>query len=327
MHHVVVGLTWLKKRLAALGLKRRNVVETRLTLVHQAIKNELQTSNCCLGYRAMWRLLQLKYRYTIKRSTVMMLLAVMDPIASGLRKVKRLTKRTYVNKASDKPHVCSYLYLELSVSFQGPNWCWHINGYDKLKPGFPIHACIDGFSQKIIWLELTATNNDPDVVVKFYLDAVVKLEAISTLPGIRGSSWTVEVHSMPPTWRRHATLYLHSPAKSTDLNGLMYKCKACFHNVAPFKSQRSEPFLEPSDNHFSAAQQTSSQDDNSQSATTVQQPVGQSTIADELLDDDDEQPTDNDVQDEDGPAPVPDPRRYPTRDRRIPERYGPYLQH
>ncbi|KAL5479783.1 hypothetical protein EMCRGX_G023360 [Ephydatia muelleri] len=65
MHHVVVGLTWLKKRLAALGLKRRNVVETRLTLVHQAIKNELQTSNCCLGYRAMWRLLQLKYRYTI----------------------------------------------------------------------------------------------------------------------------------------------------------------------------------------------------------------------------------------------------------------------
>ncbi|KAL5491776.1 hypothetical protein EMCRGX_G017134 [Ephydatia muelleri] len=113
----------------------------------------------------MWRLLQLKYRYTIKRSTVMMLLAVMDPIASRLRKVKRLTRRTYVNK--------------------GPNWCWHINGYVKLKPfGFPIHACIDGFSQKIIWLELTATNNDPDVVVKFYLDAVVKLEALKkTLAG------------------------------------------------------------------------------------------------------------------------------------------------
>eukprot|EP00731_Ephydatia_muelleri_P030947 Em0022g461a len=110
----------------------------------------------------MWRLLQLKYRYTIKRSTVMMLLAVMDPIASRLRKVKRLTRRTYVNK--------------------GPNWCWHIDGYDKLKPfGFPIHACIDGFSRKIIWLELTATNNDPDVVVKFYLDAVVKLEGCPTL--------------------------------------------------------------------------------------------------------------------------------------------------
>ncbi|KAL5500595.1 hypothetical protein EMCRGX_G012184 [Ephydatia muelleri] len=82
-----------------------------------------------------------------------------------------------------------------------------------------------------------------------------------------------------------------------------------------------------SEKNFPAAQLTSSRDDNSQSATTVQQPVGQPTITDELLDDDDEQPTDNDVQDEDGPAPVPDPRRYPTRDRRIPERYGPYLQH
>ena len=28
-------------------------------------------------------------------------------------------------------------------------------------------------------MELTATNNDPDVVVKFYLDAVVKLEGMS----------------------------------------------------------------------------------------------------------------------------------------------------
>ena len=26
------------------------------------------------------------------------------------------------------------------------------------------------------WLELTSTNNDPNVVVKFFLDAVVKLE-------------------------------------------------------------------------------------------------------------------------------------------------------
>ena len=85
------------------------------------------------------------------RSTVMMLLAVMDPIASRLRKVKRLTRRTYLIMASDQPHVCSYLYLELSVSFQGPNWCWHIDGYDKLKPfGFPIHVCIDGVSSLCI---------------------------------------------------------------------------------------------------------------------------------------------------------------------------------
>lgn len=29
---------------------------------------------------------------------------------------------------------------------QGPNYVWHLDGYDKLKPyGFAIHACIDGF--------------------------------------------------------------------------------------------------------------------------------------------------------------------------------------
>ena len=31
-------------------------------------------------------------------------------------------------------------------------------------------------SRKILWLELTSTNNDPNVVVKFFLDIVVKLE-------------------------------------------------------------------------------------------------------------------------------------------------------
>ena len=100
-----------------------------------------------------------------------------------------------------------------------------------------------------------------------------------------------------------------------------------FDRLKPYVGRDVHDQNDAADNHFPAAQQTSSRDDNSQSATTVQQPVGQPTIADELLDDDDEQPTDNDVQDEDGPAPVPDPRRYPTRDRRIPERYEPYLQH
>ena len=28
---------------------------------------------------------------------------------------------------------------------QGPDFVWHLNGYDKLKPyGFAIHGCIDG---------------------------------------------------------------------------------------------------------------------------------------------------------------------------------------
>ena len=46
-------------------------------------------------------------------------------------------------------------------------------GYDKLKPyGFPIHGAIDGFSRKILWLELTRSNNKPENAAKFYIECV-----------------------------------------------------------------------------------------------------------------------------------------------------------
>lgn len=49
---------------------------------------------------------------------------------------------------------------------------WFI-GYDKLKPfGFPIHGAIDGYSRKIIWLEVVRTNNEPQVPARYYLQSV-----------------------------------------------------------------------------------------------------------------------------------------------------------
>ena len=31
---------------------------------------------------------------------------------------------------------------------QGPNYCWHVDGLDKLKTyGFAIHGCIDGYME------------------------------------------------------------------------------------------------------------------------------------------------------------------------------------
>ena len=33
----------------------------------------------------------------------------------------------------------------MTFMVQGPDFVWHLDGYDKLKPyGFPIHGCIDG---------------------------------------------------------------------------------------------------------------------------------------------------------------------------------------
>ena len=55
-----------------------------------------------------------------------------------------------------------------------------MDGHDKLKPfGFSIHGCIDdGYSRKLIWLEVGPTNKLPEVIAKFYLDSVKKLEGV-----------------------------------------------------------------------------------------------------------------------------------------------------
>lgn len=45
-----------------------------------------------------------------------------------------------------------------------PSYAWHVDGYDKHKPwGFPIHGCIDGYSRRIMWLEVAHSNNLPEI--------------------------------------------------------------------------------------------------------------------------------------------------------------------
>lgn len=84
------------------------------------------------------------------------------PEGSRLRRTQHLRRREYLNP--------------------GPNHCWYADGYDKLKPyGFPIHGCIDGFSRKILWLEIVRTNNDPRVVGKLFVDCVKELECCPTI--------------------------------------------------------------------------------------------------------------------------------------------------
>lgn len=57
-----------------------------------------------------------------------------------------------------------------------------LTGYDKLKPyGFPIHGAIDGYSRKILWLEVSKSNNNPDSIAAMYLDCVHEVEACPVL--------------------------------------------------------------------------------------------------------------------------------------------------
>ena len=71
----------------------------------------------------------------------MMLLALLDPTGTSQRYTRRLKRRVYRSKVS------GYIpNLKYCINYiQGPNFAWHCDGYDKLKPfGLPIHGCIDG---------------------------------------------------------------------------------------------------------------------------------------------------------------------------------------
>ena len=151
LHGITVSLSTLKRRLQTLGLSRR-AANVSVDELKEAIQRELGGSGCFVGYRRLWARLRRK-GYFVKRATVMTILRELDPEGVDSRKRKRLRRRTYEAK--------------------GSNFVWHIDDYDKLKPyGFCVHGGIDGFSRRLIWLEVGPTNKNPEVIAKFYLDAV-----------------------------------------------------------------------------------------------------------------------------------------------------------
>jgi hypothetical protein len=88
---------------------------------------------------------------------------------------------------------------------QGPGEVFHIDGYDKLKPyGFSIHGCIDGFSRKILWLEVIPSNKNPLSILELYLNCVESLDyrCPKVIRSDRGTE-TVGVNLAQKVFRHH----------------------------------------------------------------------------------------------------------------------------
>ncbi|PFX34815.1 RNA-directed DNA polymerase from mobile element jockey [Stylophora pistillata] len=146
------SLRTLKERFKSLGPRRRNLLDSDDQDVRARIHEELNGPACLSGYRSMWHTLQ-REGFQVSRQAVATCLREMDPEGCARRKRHKLKRRVY--------------------SYPGPNYCWHIDGYDKLKPdGFAIHGCIDGHSRKVLWLKLDRTNNDPVVIGRCYMETV-----------------------------------------------------------------------------------------------------------------------------------------------------------
>ena len=141
---IMLSLRTLKRTLRRMGLKK-NGTEAPISVIVQTVVNLQQQGYINLGYRAMWKLLNVVCGIRATQNTVMRVLKAVTPNNVADRSRHRLQRRIYYNK--------------------GPTFLIHIDGYDKLKSlGIAIHGAIDGYSRKILWLKASNTNNNPRVV-------------------------------------------------------------------------------------------------------------------------------------------------------------------
>ncbi|XP_074606429.1 uncharacterized protein LOC141859469 [Acropora palmata] len=171
-HGIQISLRQLKRILSSNGLFRRRAYSSPRQVI-TAVERELRGSGSLLGYRQMHQRLRCQYRFTVDRESVRLILQSLDPDGVEKRSRPRLRRRQYHSK--------------------GPNYIWHIDGYDKLKPyGFCVHGAIDGYSRRIMWLEVSRSNNNPRLIASYFLDCVKELVGVPRI--IRGDQGTENVN-------------------------------------------------------------------------------------------------------------------------------------
>ena len=159
-HGISISLRKLHRIFRRLSPYRRRE-KSPLNSVFSYMLHALKGSQSCYGYRSMHQAIR-RAGLTIDRETVRMAMTVFDPVGVANRARRKLIRRQYRNL--------------------GPNYAWHIDCYDKLKPyGFAIHAAIDGYSRKVLWLRASYTNNNPKVIAYYYVDYVKRTNVIPKL--------------------------------------------------------------------------------------------------------------------------------------------------
>ena len=229
----------LKRLLKAHGLRRRAYDEdVNATAVIDFISSQLQGSGRMHGYRWM-HIKCIQAGHHVRRDVVQMICRALDPTGVELRRRHRLTRRQYFAA--------------------GPDFIWHLDGYDKLKPyGVCISGCIDGFSRRIVWLEASSSNNDPQLIGMYYLNAVAERSGCPTI--VRGDFGTenVVVRDMQTFLRRNSTDsrsgvssymsgecytmhgFIYRTLKYRRLRGDMIEVYKIIHNIY---DSRASPYL------------------------------------------------------------------------------------
>ncbi len=192
----------LKRTLRKLGLFRRKGYSPIPRLV-TFVENELLYSGQQHGYRWMFEKCN-THGIKCKREEVRIILQILDPEGTEVRRGRRLRRRSYISK--------------------GPNYIWHLDSYDKIKRfGFCINGCVDGFSRMVIWLNCYTTSSDPDVIGGYFIEAIATAQGCPRL--VRGDRGTenIRVGEFQRFLRRHGDddragdcSYLHGPSTANQ---------------------------------------------------------------------------------------------------------------
>ena len=184
-HGIQLSVRHLKRVLKSKGLRRR-IHKSHLEHVLNAVREELNGSGNSIGYRQVHSRMVIDHSLIIDRETVRIILKHLDPAGVEYRSRRTFRGRLY--------------------STNGPNHLWHLDGYDKLKPfGFPVHRCIDGFSRRILWLQVAHSNNDPRVISSFHVSCIKEMKGVPRiLRGDRGTE-NVNVAGLQRFFRRDSS--------------------------------------------------------------------------------------------------------------------------
>ena len=150
-HAIVISKRTLKRVLSRMRLYRRKQ-KCDILNIALFIAGLLTEYSSLHGYRSVHATC-VRNGYIVSREDVRLLLSILDPEGVSKHSAKKLRRRQYHAK--------------------GPNSVWHIDGYDKLKPyGLCISGGIDGFSRHVMWLTVFSTNNNPQLIAGYYMEAV-----------------------------------------------------------------------------------------------------------------------------------------------------------
>ena len=156
-----------------------------LNAVKGAVKGELNGTGKLLGYRAMHLKVRQKNGLNVTRDQVYDVMTDID--LEGLRQRQPRFKR--------KKEKGTFTAV-------GPNWVVSLDGHDKLmgfqKSTFPlaIYGCIDTASQKILFLKVWTSNNNPIFVGRWYFEYLYKRKILPNYIRIDKGTETATLSTM-----------------------------------------------------------------------------------------------------------------------------------